>query len=228
MPSVYLELGSKRIFACALEWPGWCRSGADAESALAALTAYTDRYAPVAERAEIPFEPGSLRVVERVRGGSTTDFGAPERPAGADRRPLGPEQAARQAALVAAAWGTLADIAARTPAELRKGPRGGGRDRDRMLDHVVAAEASYARRIGVKHKAPAFDDAAAIAALRADVLDVLATPREGTPPVPGGWYVPYAARRFAWHALDHAWEMEDRTDSTPPGVIRSPGRGAAA
>ncbi|MBV1854502.1 hypothetical protein [Catellatospora tritici] len=213
MTSVYLELGSKRIFACALEWPGWCRSGRDAESALAALTAYADRYAVVVERAKIPFETGALRVVERVKGGSTTDFGAPERPAGADRRPFGAEQAARQAALVRAAWETLADTAAHAPAELRKGPRGGGRDRDKMLDHVVAAEASYARKIGVKHKAPAFDDTAAIAAMRADILDVLATPRDGSPPVPGGWYVPYAARRIAWHVLDHVWEMQDRADT---------------
>ncbi|MDI1462800.1 hypothetical protein QEZ54_17630 [Catellatospora sp. KI3] len=213
MASVYLELGSKRIFACALEWPGWCRSGRDAESALAALTAYADRYAVVAGRAKIPFETGALRVVERVDGGSTTDFGAPERPAGADRRPYGAEQAARTGALVRAAWEVLADTAAHAPAELRKGVRGGGRDRDRMLGHVVAAEASYARKIGVRHKAPAFDDAAAVAALRTDILDVLAAPRDGSPPVPGGWHVPYAARRIAWHVLDHAWEMQDRSDT---------------
>src|SRR5438067_302187 len=33
-----------------------------------------------------------------------------------------------------------------------------------------------------------------------------------TPPPTGdrGWPVRYAARRMAWHVLDHAWEMEDR------------------
>lgn len=210
MASVYLELGSKRIFACALEWPGWCRSGRDAESALAALTAYETRYAAVADRAKVPFEPGDLRVVERVRGGSTTDFGAPERPAAADARPLDADAAQRQAALVRAVWDTFAEVAANTPAQLRKGPRGGGRDRDRMIEHVVAAEASYARRIGLRHRAPAIDDTTAIEAMRADILQVLGSPTDGTPPARGGWPVAYAARRIAWHVLDHLWEMQDR------------------
>lgn len=210
MTSVYLELGTKRIFACALEWPGWCRSGRDAESALAALTAYAARYAPVAERAGLPFESGDLRVVERVRGGSTTDFGAPEQPAAADARPRDEHTARRQAALLRAAWDLFDDVAAASPAELRKGPRGGGRDRDRMIEHVVAAEASYARRIGVRHKAPAFDDTAAIAALRADIEQAVATPSGGRPPQAGNWPVAYAARRIAWHVMDHVWEMQDR------------------
>ncbi|MEV4411268.1 hypothetical protein [Catellatospora sp. NPDC049609] len=210
MTSVYLELGSKRIFACALEWPGWCRSGRDAESALAALTAYAERYAPVAERAGIPFEFAGLRVVERVRGGSTTDFGAPDRPAAADARPRDEQTARRQAALLRAAWDLFADVAAASPAELRKGPRGGGRDRDRMIEHVVGAEASYARRIGLRHKAPAFDDADGIAALRADIERVIAAPSGGAPPLRGGWPLSYAVRRIAWHVLDHVWEMQDR------------------
>ncbi|WP_155372744.1 hypothetical protein [Catellatospora vulcania] len=210
MTSVYLELGSKRIFACALEWPGWCRSGRDAERALAALTSYAQRYAVVAEQAKIPFEPGDVRVVERVRGGSTTDFGAPERPATADFAPRDADTAQRQATLVQAAWDVLAQVATTTPAELRKGPRGGGRDRDKMIDHVIGAEAAYARKLGIKHAAPAPGDTAAIAALRTDILDVLAAPSDGTPPPRGGWPPAYAARRIAWHVLDHAWEMQDR------------------
>ncbi|MEU7822556.1 hypothetical protein [Catellatospora sp. NPDC049133] len=205
MASIYLELGSKRIFACALEWPGWCRSGRDAERALAALTSYAERYAVVAERAKIPFEPGDVRVVERVRGGSTTDFGAPEQPASADFAPRDHDTAQRQAALVRAAWDVFADVVAVTPAELRKGPRGGGRDRDRMVEHVLAAEVSYARRIGVRHLAPGDT-----AALRAEVLEVLGSPTDGTAPPRGGWPHAYAARRIAWHVLDHAWEMQDR------------------
>ena len=37
---VYLELGRKRVFACALDWPGWCRSGSSPEAALDALAGY--------------------------------------------------------------------------------------------------------------------------------------------------------------------------------------------
>lgn len=175
-----------------------------------ALTSYAERYAVVAEQAKIPFEPGDVRVVERVRGGSTTDFGAPEQPAGADFAPRDADTAQRQAALVRAAWDVFAEVVAVTPAELRKGPRGGGRDRDKMIDHVIGAEASYARRIGVRHPAPAAGDTAALAALRADILDVLAAPSDGSPPTRGGWPPAYAARRIAWHVLDHAWEMQDR------------------
>ncbi|MEY2437652.1 MAG: hypothetical protein QOF97_2488, partial [Acidimicrobiaceae bacterium] len=31
------------------------------------------------------------------------------------------------------------------------------------------------------------------------------------PDLPKGWAYRYAARRIAWHALDHAWEMQDRS-----------------
>jgi hypothetical protein len=41
---VYLEVSKKRSFAGAIEWPGWCRSGRDEESALEALCEYGLRY----------------------------------------------------------------------------------------------------------------------------------------------------------------------------------------
>jgi uncharacterized damage-inducible protein DinB len=99
------------------------------------------------------------------------------------------------------------------PAELRKGPRGGGRDLTRIVSHVLEAEHAYVRRIGIKRKQPAADDREAVAAARDEVLAVLSTPSDGGPLAPKGWPQPYAARRIAWHALDHAWEIEDR--STP-------------
>jgi hypothetical protein len=39
---------------------------------------------------------------------------------------------------------------------------------------------------------------------------VLSRPSDGGPLAEKGWPARYAARRIAWHALDHAWEMEDR------------------
>src|SRR5262249_30221587 len=123
------------------------------------------------------------------------------------------EEAARQAALVRVCWTIFERIAAATPPELRKGPRGGGRDRDKMIDHVLGAEAAYARKLGVKHAQPARDDAVAIAALHDGIIGALEAPSDGMPVVPTGWPPRYAARRIAWHVLDHAWEMEDR--STP-------------
>jgi hypothetical protein len=44
---VYLEVGQKKIFAGALDWPGWCRSGRDEEAALATLVEYAPRYSKI-------------------------------------------------------------------------------------------------------------------------------------------------------------------------------------
>ena len=209
---VCLEIAPKKVFASALDWPGWCRAGRDEEAALEALAMYGDRYAPVAERAGLTFAANSaLEVVERLPGGVTTEFGAPEATAEAERAPVPPAAAKRLAGLVTAAWAEFDDIVAVTPEELRKGPRGGGRDRDKMVDHVLGAEAAYARKIGVKLKQPAIDDIAAIEELRQSIAAVLGTRSDGTPPVERGWTTRYAARRIAWHVLDHAWELEDRS-----------------
>lgn len=206
---VYLEVGAKRTFAMALDFPGWGRSGRTADEALEALADYAGRYAPVAKKAGLSVDAG-FEVVEELTGNATTDFGAPAAFAAADAGPVSAAAAKRAAALVEACWDTLTRVAARSPEELRKGPRGGGRDRDKMLHHVIDTEAAYGRKIGVKHKPPALDDKAAIKAMRADLIAVLAAPSDGTPPVPKGWPVAYAARRIGWHALDHAWEMQDR------------------
>jgi hypothetical protein len=208
---VYLEVGRQKVFACALDWPGWARSGRTEELALSALDEYAPRYAEVCGVAGVRFAPGrELTVVERVPGNATTDFGAPGAVPDADRAPLTAAAARRSAALVRAAWDVFDRVAAASPPALRKGPRGGGRDRDKMIDHVLGAEAGYARQLGIKHKPPALGDVEAIETLRADLLEVLAKASDGTAPVPKGWPPRYAARRIAWHALDHAWEMEDR------------------
>lgn len=208
---VYLEVGRRRVFACSLAWPGWCRSGADEEAALATLAAYGSRYAPVAARAGLAFSPTPrLEVVDRVPGSATTDFGAPGAVPGADRSAPSAATARRTAALVRAAWDVFDQVGAGAPAVLRKGPRGGGRDRDAMIEHVVEAERTYARKIGVRHP-PAHGDPAKVADLRAEVAEVLAGAHRAPAPPEAGWPLPYAARRIAWHALDHAWEMEDRS-----------------
>ena len=204
--AVYLEEGSQRVFAGALEWPGWIRSGKDEGQALAALATVAKRYSPVARSAgfPLPATPGDLEVVERIRGNATTDFGAPGLPAQADRGPLSASEAGRLRALLEACWTALDKIVAEAPAELRKGPRGGGRDRDAIVAHVLGAEAAYAPKLGLRLKQPPADDAAAVAAFRAAIL-------AGLDAGEGSWPPRYAARRFAWHVLDHAWEIEDRT-----------------
>lgn len=216
MLTVYLEEGSKRTFACAYDWPGWCRSGKTEAAALESLVAYAPRYAVVAADAGFELSPADLspEIVERVKGSGTTDFGAPGHPAARDSDPLAPGEAERLAELVAASWRALDRAASRAPAELAKGPRGGGRDRDKVLQHVLAAETSYARNIGVRHREPQFDDRAAITALHDDILRVIRSAQSAREDG-RGWLLRYAVRRIAWHVLDHAWEIEDRGGLEP-------------
>jgi hypothetical protein len=152
-----------------------------------------------------------------VPGRPSTALAAPEcrRPfpqitAVADRAKVNPAAANRLVGLVTAAWATFNEIAAASPAELRKGPRGGGRDRDKLIDHVIGAETAYARKLGVKLKQPAIDDVAAIEELREAIAAMVGAPSDGSPVVPNGWSTRY---RIAWHVLEHAWEMQDRAES---------------
>lgn len=207
---VYLELGPKKVFACSVDWPGLCRVRRSEEQALDALRDYEPRYRPIAERAGLAFELGELAVVERVKGGSTTDFGAPEAIPELDGAPVDAEEAGRGVALLRAAWAAFAEAAAEAPAELRKGPRGGGRDRDKMVAHVIEAERSYARKVGVRHRPFDLTDPVPLAALRDELVDVLGRPSDGAPLAARGWPARYAVRRIVWHVLDHLWEMRDR------------------
>jgi hypothetical protein len=123
-----------------------------------------------------------------------------------DQEPLPAEEAERGVALMKAAWELFDEVAAASPEELRKGPRGGGRDRTKIVDHVVEAERGYARMIGVRHKP--FTSIADRDAMRAELADVLSQP--WAPPQTAKWPPRYALRRIAWHVIDHLWEIEDR------------------
>jgi hypothetical protein len=201
---VYVEAADKKAFACAVDWPGWCRAGKDEDAALERLIDYTERYADVARRANVRFAPDKAEVVERLAGNATTAFGAPGVVPVCDTGAAVTKQAI---ALLEASWQLLDDVAAGAPAELRKGPRGGGRDRDKVVQHVVSAESSYARSIGVKHKEPDFTDGAAVQALRSDIVAALRAGGSETK-----WPPRYFVRRTAWHVLDHAWEIQDRSE----------------
>ncbi len=210
---VSLEIGRRRTFAAALDWPGWARSGRSEDDALAALRAYAPRYEPVARGAgEEPPDPARLDVVERIVGSASTDFGVLAGIAERDREPPGDEVAATLLRLVESSWAVFDRIVACAPAVLRKGPRGGGRDRDAIVDHVLGAEAeAYAPKLGARLPRPRFDDAGAVAAHRSALLATLLEAATRVGPSPR-WPPRYAARRIAWHVLDHAWEIEDRAE----------------
>ena len=210
--AVVVEAGAKKSFARAIDWPGWSRSGKTGELALDALAASAPRYVVVAENAGEPFEPDEYEIVEEVPGGGGTDFGVPSVVTDLDRRPTDRADANRLVRLVEAAWVTLDHVTAAAPAELRKGPRGGGRDRDPMVAHVVEAEGAYAREMGITlTRQPDPADPASVDLMRSAMLDRLREPSDGSPLAGRRWTARYAAGRIAWHALDHAWEMEDRS-----------------
>jgi hypothetical protein len=209
--AVYIESGQRRVFACAIEWPGWCRSGKDEQAALASLGEYGERYGTVAMLAGLHLPDSKFDVVERIDGTSTTDFGAPDAKPSSDWRPMKAGEGSRLAALVRASWEALERAAVQAPPLLPKGPRGGGRDRDPLLEHVLAAEAAYARKIGIRARQPALNDGAAIQAIRAEISDFLSRSWEGGDTGDKSWPPRYAARRIAWHVLDHAWELQDKS-----------------
>jgi len=210
MTDIYIELGGKKAIGWSLEWPGWCRIRASEEVAVQALIDYEDRYRLLAQRAGLDFAPGDLVVVERLQGNANTAWGVPAVLAPAEARPIDESTAQRNVALLRASWDMLEEVVAASPQELRKGPRGGGRDRDEIRRHVIEAERGYARKIGVRHKPFEMDDTNALIALRDEIAAVLSKQSTGEPLVDGGWNASYAVRRIAWHVVDHIWEIEDR------------------
>jgi hypothetical protein len=213
---VLVEQGpkGKRWVAIAADWPGLERGAKDEDAALAKLRDYVPRYLRVAERAglgdELRGDP-KLNVIGRYPGTGSTDFwGISFAPSDLDRVPIDEATFERHATLLRAAWAEFDAIGARVSADLRPGPRGGGRDRDRIIRHVLAQElGDFWKRV----KVPAeFEDVTTpkeLAAHRDRFVDAMhAWYAEGRPL--GNWTIPYLLRHSAYHALDHAWEMEDR------------------
>jgi hypothetical protein len=205
--AAYLEEGSKRVFAASTEWPGWSRGAKTAQAALSALTDYAPRYGMVAALAAVDFEESwfkDWKVVETVTGSGATDFGIPEQVVSSDRRALTGSTAKKWKRLLAASWQHFDDIAANAPSSLRKGPRGGGRDRDAVRLHVLEAEESYGATIGISRRLD-WDDR------RAQMIAMVEAGSGGEPIAGKKWPLRYAVRRIVWHVLDHAWEIEDRS-----------------
>ena len=209
------EIGSKRTFASAIDWPGWCRAGKGQELALQALIDYAPRYEMVAKTAGVPFALGrwSFDDVDHLRGDATTEFGAPGAMSKLELKPMSRAEVERMCSLVEATWKVFDSVVKKAPASLRKGPRGGGRDRDKIVEHVLGAETGYGSSFALKLKQPELGDTRAIKALRAEWLEAFRAGADGKPRREGGRSARYMARRIAWHAMDHAWEIEDRSES---------------
>lgn len=208
--AVFIEPGHKWVFASALDWPGWARRGRTEDLAVQALAEYLPRYAPIVARAGLEPVSGNLAITERhPEPGVNADFGSLHEIAPSERGELPPDTGKRFAALLEAAWAEFDEIAGTAPDQLRKGPRGGGRDTPQIVGHVHDAEEMYARKMGLPRDKATTDDP--VAALRVRIGAVLRDPMSLVTP-PNGWPLRYAARRIGWHVLDHLWEIEDKSE----------------
>lgn len=216
---IYLEVGAKRTFASAVEWPGWSRGGRNEQEAIAALAAYGERYAAVVQavsKFKPPKDASEFRIVKRLKGGTGTDFGVPSLGLPTDEEPIGAAEIERLTRILEASWSAF-DRAAKSAKglELRKGPRGGGRDLDKMTAHVVEADQAYIAQLGARPPKDAAGRPVRPTELHEAMLEALRARARGLPvaeprPTKNPWTPRYFARRVGWHVLDHAWEIEDR------------------
>lgn len=213
--NIYLEIGNRRTLVGALDWPGWCRLNKDETSALQSLLEYGSRYADVLRATQLDFQAPSdvsaFEIMERLKGSATTDFGVPDKHPTSDSQPLDDAELQRLQTILKACWNAF-DLAVEKAKGkvLRTGPRGGGRDLDKIVEHVFGAEqGGYLSALG--GKAPSGD----LEATRDAILKTLEASAHGEiaeygPRGGKRWSPRYFVRRDAWHILDHVWEIEDR------------------
>ena len=223
--AVYLELGAKRTFAGSLDWPGWCRQGPSETGALAALLAYSSRYASILAGTRLGFvAPKDLTqmvVVERLPGTATTDFGAPAVSPSVDEDRLCDSATVRRfEKILGAGWQAFDRVVESARGKtLATGPRGGGRSLDAIVKHVIEADAGYLRGLGWKPP-NATEPREWLAATRKAILAALEASAAGEIPLKGPrggirWTGRYFVRRVAWHVIAHVWEIERRAVSAP-------------
>jgi hypothetical protein len=214
----------KRSVAFSIDWPGWSRGAKTADLALDTLEAYRDRYRPVADLAGMGPEfdaAGPLEIVEdRVGTGSTDFWGISFSPSSTEHGPMTEAEFDRAITLLRAAWAFFDGVAARVSPEMRKGPRGGGRDRDRIISHTIRQESeNFASGVGLKipEEGAMTPDGlgeyreAYVAAMRAYNAGEFERRMKS-------WTLPFLIRHSAFHTLDHAWEMEDKDLSAEDGA----------
>ncbi len=206
----------KKVAAFAIDWPGWSRGAKTAGDAVESLEAYRDRYRPVASLAGLGSEfdaAGDLEIVEDHVGVGSTDFwGISFAPSSFETGPMPEDELNRKLGLLEAAWRFFDDVGSRVSLELLKGPRGGGRDRDAIRRHVVGNErADLALKVGVVTPPEGLLTPAGLRSHREQFVAAMRDYNaEGRMARGRNWTIPLLLRHTAYHALDHAWEMEDK------------------
>jgi hypothetical protein len=219
----------KKSVAFSLDWPGWSRGAKSADVALETLESYRERYRPIADLAGMVREfdtAGPLEIVEnRVGTGSTDFWGISFSPSSTEHGPMSEAELKRKITLLRACWAFFDSVASRVSAEMRMGPRGGGRDRNRIIRHTIRTESEdFAKQVGLRipEEAALTPDGlhshreTYVAAMRAyNAGEVKRRMRS--------WTLPFLIRHSAFHTLDHAWEMEDKDLSAEEHVVGGEG-----
>jgi hypothetical protein len=205
----------KRSAAFALDWPGWSRGARTVELAVETLESYRERYRPVAGIAGMAAEfdaAGPLEVVEDRTGPGSTDFwGISFAPSSTEQDPMDEAAFERGITLLRACWAYFDGVAARVSPDMRKGPRGGGRDRDQIISHTVRTESeNFAKRNGLRIPEGAALTRGGLRQHRKTYVEAMRAYNAGEIKRMRSWTLPYLIRHSAYHALDHAWEMEDK------------------
>jgi hypothetical protein len=216
----------KRSVAFGIDWPGWSRGAKSAELALETLESYRERYRPVAGLAGLAEEfaaAGPLEIMEDRVGTGSTDFWAISFSPSATEQgpgPMGEAELERGITILRACWAFFDGVAARVSAEMRKGPRGGGRDRDQIIGHTIRTESEYfARQVGLRIPERAAMTPGGLEEHRETYVAAMRAYNAGeVKRRMRSWTLPYLIRHSAYHTLDHAWEMEDKDTSAQGGA----------
>ena len=216
---VTLETGlrGKKVVAVAPDWPGLERGAKTGEQAIERLRSYIPRYSQVAKLAEMEAEFDTVRnlsVVEQYPGTGSTDFwGISFAFSSIDRQAMSSEALARELTLMRACWAFFDDVRSRVSADMQKGPRGGGRDRDQIVRHTLATEQDWATKLGVRTPEGAMLTAEGLNAHRAAYCEAIrAFHAEGK--IARTWPLRFLIRHTAFHTVDHALEMEEKDLNT--------------
>jgi hypothetical protein len=218
---VTLEIGpkGKKVVAVAPDWPGLERGATTGEAAVERLLVYVPRYAPVAKLAgmESAFPNNTVAdVVEQYPGTGSTDFwGVSFAFSSIDQHAMSSEALERELALMRACWEFFNDVRSRVSAEMQRGPRGGGRDRERIVRHTFAAELDWAKKLDVRTPLEAMLTGEGLKAHRDAYCNAIWALHSQSK-MARTWPLRYLIRHTAYHTLDHAWEMEDKDLTVKP------------
>ena len=219
---VTLEIGpkGKKVAAVAPDWPGLERGATTREAAIERILSYVPRYAAVTKLAgmEAAFATiTAVDVVELVPGTGSTDFwGISFAFSSIDQQVLSDEALERELTLMRACWAFFDDVRSRVSAEMQRGPRGGGRDRDYIVRHTFAAEMDWAKKLGVLTPLDVMLTDEGLKAHR-DAYCSAIRALHSQSKMARTWPLRYLIRHTAFHTLDHTWEMEDK-DLTAKGI----------